>query len=141
MASVDRVLVPVEDSEPALTAARHAVELAAQYDATLWVLYLLPPDTKQALRTDGCDPAAVATRMQAVIDRIDDHAVTAGQSIIPAAARAFSQSRLTHHPGNVILEYATDTAADFIVLPRQGGVLGPAATHVLAYADQPVLSV
>lgn len=141
MQSVDRVLVPVEDSEPALTAVTYAVELSARYDAALWVLYLLPPDTKQALQTGEQDPATVAAAMQAVFDRIYDHADTADQRVVPAAARAFSQSRLTHHPGNVILEYATDTAADLIVLPRHGDVLGPAATHVLAYADQPVLSV
>ena len=143
MQSADRVLVPVDDSEPALSAVTYAVELATRYDATLWVLYLLPPETKQALRAGDRDPAAVADAMQTVIDQIVEQAAVAGRPVVPAAARAFSQARKTHHPGNVILEYATATDADFIVLPRQeaDGVLATAAAHVLAYADQPVLSV
>lgn len=143
METADRVLVPVDDSEQALTAVTYAVEVATRYDATLWVLYLLSPDTEQALAAGEREPAAVVAAMETVLDQIRSRAAAADRPVVPAAARAFSTARKTQHPGTVILEYATATDADFLVLPRQDddGVLATAAGHVLAYADQPVLSV
>jgi hypothetical protein len=64
-----------------------------------------------------------------------------------SSAYGFSASRLTQHPGSVILDAADEVGADFIVLPRQpvtgdpDAVIEKAAQYVLAYATQPVLSV
>jgi nucleotide-binding universal stress UspA family protein len=64
-----------------------------------------------------------------------------------STAAGFSPSRLTVHPGSVILDVAEEITADFIVIPREpvsgdpDQVLGKAAEYVLMYASQPVLSV
>jgi hypothetical protein len=70
-----------------------------------------------------------------------------GTPLNHSSAYGFSASRLTQHPGSVILDSADDVDADFIVLPREpvtgdpDAVIEKAAQYVLAYATRPVLSV
>ncbi len=141
--AVDRVLIPVDGTEASMDAVEYAVAVADRYDAELVVLYLLAPDTRQAINNGTADPEAIASETNTFLDTVRSQAATASVPVRTTQASGFSTARKTHHPGNVVLEAVDQVGGDFIVLPREPGedVLGKAAGHVLAYADQPVLSV
>lgn len=141
--TVDRVFVPIDGTENSLAAADYAIEIADRYDAALLVTHVLGPETRQAITDGTTTPETVATETNTRTDRIRERATDRGVPMRTLQAYGFSTTRKIHHPGNVILATVEQTASDFIVLPREAGgdLLGKAAGHVLAYADQPVLSV
>ena len=130
------MLAPVDGSEAAMRACEYAVAVAERYGADLHVLHVLGEGTTRAIE-DG--------------DLTDDDivSVAADQDVelSTSTAYGFSASRLTQHPGSVILDAADAVGADFVVLPREPvtgdpeAVIEKAAEYVLAYASQPVLSV
>ncbi|WP_247005830.1 universal stress protein [Halorientalis litorea] len=145
--AIDRVLVSLDGGEAALDAAEFAVAIAARYDAAVHALYVLEESVARSLEAGELDDDAVAARTQEFMDDVDrlasDHDVPLNHS----TALGFSESRLSHHPGNVVLDTADAVGADFLVVPREPvtgapeAVLGKAAEYVLMYASQPVLSV
>jgi len=141
--AVDRVLIPVDGTDASLEAVEYALAVGDRYDAEVVVLYLLGSETRQAINAGEADTETIAAKTNAFLDRIRDRAAEQGVSMRATEASGFSTARKTHHPGNVVLDSADQIGGDFIVLPREPGedVLGKAAGHVLAYADQPVLSV
>ena len=142
---VETVLAPVDGSEEALDAFEYAVAIADRYDAGVHALHVLGEAASRGLATGDVDDEAVVALSEEVMEAARE---IAGE--IPlnhSSAYGFSASRLTQHPGSVILDVADEVDADFIVLPRQpvtgdpDAVIEKAAQYVLAYATQPVLSV
>jgi nucleotide-binding universal stress UspA family protein len=87
-------------------------------------------------------------------DVTDEYANTAeeiaeeyGVDISTSSVSGFSTSRLSQHPGSVVLDTAEGRGADFLVVPREpqtgtrAAILEKTAEYVLRYASQPVLSV
>ncbi|WP_020221928.1 universal stress protein [Halarchaeum acidiphilum] len=146
---VETVLVPVDGSDAAGTAAEYAVAVAERYDADVHALFVLGDDVAQSIEEGDIDEDAIADGHRAFLDDIRAFAADTDVPVGTSVMHGFSTRRKTHHPGNVILDCAEDVDADFIVVPRQGrtsadppgAVLEKVAEYVLLYASQPVLSV
>jgi len=142
---VETVLAPVDGSEEAMEAFEYAVAIADRYDAGVHALHVLGEAATRGVATGDVDDEDVAALAEAVMASTRE---MAGETPLDhSSAFGFSASRLTQHPGSVILDAADEVAADFIVLPREPvtgdpeAVIEKAAEYVLAYATQPVLSV
>jgi len=142
---VETVLAPVDGSEAAMDAFEYAVAIADRYDAGVHALHVLGEAAGRGVAAGDVDDEDVAALAEELMESTRE---VAGE--IPlnhSSAYGFSASRLTQHPGSVILDAADEVEADFIVLPRQpvtgdpDAVIEKAAQYVLAYATQPVLSV
>lgn len=128
-----------------MRACEYAVAVAERYGADLHVLHVLGEGATRAIEegdlTDD-DIVAESDRLMAEVTEMAGSVPTSHSS-----AYGFSASRLTQHPGSVILDAADAVGADFVVLPREPvtgdpeAVIEKAAEYVLAYASQPVLSV
>lgn len=142
--AVDRVLVPVDGTDASLDAVEYAAEITAHYDAHLSVMYVFDEETRQTIQTGDQDPDTIAANshafLQQVFDLTDPHDIPVSTMTV----FGFSTRRKTHHPGSIILDGADQVDSDFLVIPREQqdhGVLSKAASYVLSYASQPVLSV
>jgi nucleotide-binding universal stress UspA family protein len=143
--AVDTVLVPVDGGDEGLTAAEYGVAVADRYDARVHALYVLGEGMVRAVETGAADDDAVADEIDAVLSTVAEVGQEADVSVSTASAYGFSTVRKTVHPGSVVLDAAEEVDADFVVLPNErdehGDVLEKAASYVLQYASQPVLSV
>lgn len=125
---LDTVLVPIAGTDTSATAIEYAVALAEQYEAKIHALYVL--DSEEA--EDRGEQLMVAIR--AAVDDVP---------LSHSSMYGFSTEHLTHHPGSVVLDVSDEVSADCIVIPRghSTGALGMAASYVVQYASEPVLSV
>lgn len=125
---IDTVLVPIAETEASARALQYAVALADRYDSAIHALYVLDSETSE-LRGEQL---MVATR-----------AAAGDVPLTFSSAYGFSTSKLTHHPGSVVLDVCEEIDADFIVIPREppARTLGKVAGYVVQYASEPVLSV
>lgn len=142
--AVDRVLVPVDGTDASLNAVEYAVAIAEQYDAKLSVVYVFDEETRQAIRAENRDADAIADDSHAFLQRVFDRTERHEVPVSTMTVFGFSTRRKTHHPGSIILDGADQVDSDFLVIPREDhdyGVLSKAASYVLSYASQPVLSV
>lgn len=143
---IDLVLVPVDGSDRSEQAAEYATAIAQRYDADLHLLFVLDERLQRDIDTGTVDPESVAEDHRAFTQRVRDRAHELGHDITldTSTATAFSQNRLLQNPGSVVLDVAEAVEADFLVIPRAASsedAVGRAATYVLEYASQPVLSV
>lgn len=144
---VESVLVPVDGSDEATTAAEYAVSIADRYDATLQLLYVLDERVIRAIESGSVAADTVAGDHRAYLEELESMADDQGVAAESMIAYGFSTTNKRQHPGSVVLDSAEDTGADFLVIPRQpqgedrADVLAKTAEYVLLYASQPVLSV
>jgi len=142
---VETVLVPVDGSEKAMEAVEYAVAIAERYDAVVHALYVLGENAAAAMEEGSVEAAAIAERGEQVMAGV--RAVADGIPVDHSSAYGYSQTRLSQHPGSVILDVTESLEADFVVIPREPvtgdpeAVIEKAAEYVLAHASQPVLSV
>jgi|JXWS01.1.fsa_nt_gb nucleotide-binding universal stress UspA family protein len=142
---IDTVLVPVDGTDAAMNAVEYGVAIADRYEASVHALYLLGENAAKAIDDGSIDATAVADRGEEVMDGV--RAVAGDVPIDHSSACGFSISRLSQHPGTVILDVAEMLDVGFVVVPRQPvtgdseAVIEKAAEYVLAHASQPVLSV
>jgi nucleotide-binding universal stress UspA family protein len=141
---IDLVLVPVDGSDQSERAAEYAIAVAERYDADLHLLFVIDERLHRDIESGDVSAAAIAEEHRAFTEQIrtqfrDVH----DGAFETSSATAFSETRLMQTPGSVILDVAEDLAADFIVVPREEGeeAVGRAATYVIEYASQPVLTV
>jgi nucleotide-binding universal stress UspA family protein len=144
---LDLVLVPADGSEESVAAVEYGVAIAAEYDAAVHVVYVLPQELVRAIELDAADENDLAAEEDAFTEVAAEIAERRGVELSNSTAYGFSTSTKLHHPGSVILDTADDLDADFIVVPRESTSDGPAevlekaAEYVLLYASQPVMSV
>jgi len=142
---IETVLVPVDGSEESVAAAEYAVALADAYDAGLHALYVFGEGVVRGVEAGDLEEQQVAAESEAFMDDVRE--LAGDVPVSHATAAGFSLSRLSRHPGSVILDAADEVDADFLVIPREpasdthASVLEKAAEYVLAHATQPVLSV
>ncbi len=144
--AVDTVLAPVDGSDESTSAVEYAVAVADRYDATIHVLFVLSREMVLGMDAKAVEEATIARNVREFLADVRTHADLEDVPITTSTAHGFSSSRLTHHPGSVVLDTAEDIDADFVVLPRaptedRATVLETVAEYVLGYASQPVLSV
>jgi nucleotide-binding universal stress UspA family protein len=144
--TINRVLCPVDFSEPSLRALHHAAAVAAWYDAELYVLHVAPP------------PMPIVVPMMVVAARAA--AATAPADLLAPARReldAFVTRAALPRPAipavregpavGAIVRYAGEITADLVVVGSHGreGVshvlFGSTAERVLHKAPCPVLVV
>ena len=142
---VETVLVPVDGSDESMAAAEYAVAVADAYDASVHALYVFGEGVVRALEVGDLEAQAVAAESESFMDEVRE--LAGDVPVSDATAPGFSLSRLSRHPGSVVLDAAEDAGVDFLVVPREATVddgvpvLERVAEYVLAHASQPVLSV
>ncbi len=144
--AVETVLVPVDGSDEATTAAEYAITIAGEYGGSVHAMYVLGEVAARAVDAGRVDDDDVAAESRSYLDSVVGMGEDAGVPTAVSVAYGFSPRRKTVHPGSVILDTAEQVDADFLVIPREwseesAAVLGKAAEYVLLYASQPVLSV
>lgn len=142
---IDTVLAPIDGTQEAMEAVEYALAIAERYEACVHALYLLGEGAAGTLGDGSVEAAAIAERGEQVMAGV--RAIAGDVPVDHSSACGFSVSRLTQHPGSVILDVAEMLDVGFIVVPRQPvtgdseAVIEKAAEYVLAHASQPVLSV
>ena len=142
---VETVLVPVDGSDESVAAAEYAVAVADAYEASVHALYVFGEGVVRGLEVGDLDAQAVAAESESFMDEVRE--IAGDVPVSHATAPGFSLSRLSRHPGSVVLDAAEDAGVDFLVVPREATVddgvpvLERVAEYVLAHASQPVLSV
>ena len=142
---VETVLAPVDGSEEAMEAVEYAVAVAERYGAVVHALYVLGEDAAAAVQEGDVEAAAIARRSEQVMASV--RGLAESVPVDHSSAYGFSRTRLTQHPGSVILDVAESLESDFVIVPREPvtgsseAVIEKAAEYVLAHASQPVLSV
>jgi nucleotide-binding universal stress UspA family protein len=142
---VETVLVPVDGSDAAMEAVEYATAIAERYDAVVHALYVLGENAAAAMEEGSVEAAAIAERGEQVMAGV--RAIAEGVPVDHSSAYGYSRTRLSQHPGSVILDVTESLEADFVVIPREPvtgdpeAVIEKAAEYVLAHASQPVLSV
>ena len=138
----DRILVPTDGSADGRRAVEHALALAAVHDAAVHALYVV-------------DAASYAgTGMEAGWAGIDDmlrseaeEAVAEVESMAAAHETAVETAVVEGSPGQTIVDYATETDCDLVVMGThgRGGIdrllLGSVAERVVRRSPVPVLTV
>ena len=143
----DLVLAPVDGSDNAAEAFEYAVAVAERYDAAIHVLFVLGEEVSRRVQDGTIDRETVAETTGAAVEPLRSRLAETDLVSTHSAAYGYSTERLTRHPGSIIVEVAEQLSADFVVLPREPVTGDPqaaiekAAQHVIAHADQPVLSV
>jgi len=141
----ETVLVPVDGSDESMAAAEYAVAVADAYDASVHALYVFGEGVVRGLEVGDLEAQQVAAESESFMTEMRE--LTGDVALTHATAPGFSLSRLSQHPGSVVLDAAADVDADFLIVPREqmtdetDAVLERAAEYVTAHASQPVLSV
>lgn len=121
---IERILVAVDDSAPALAAARFAADLARTLSAELNFVTIVEP---------GRDP-----------DVILQHVATLARD---AQVDALLTAVCGHHPFETLLAAASDWGADVVVMGRSDKrptgrpYVGSQTEHLLEFSDIPVVVV
>jgi nucleotide-binding universal stress UspA family protein len=140
---VKKILVPTDGSEHAVKAIRFAADLAAQYDATIYLMHVvskldIPEDFLRYAEVEGFEEAPEVVYLQKV-----------GNAIIGEAAKGIDRERIKNvhtelihgNPAEKILEFAKEKGIDMIVIGSRGlgGVkgllLGSVSTKVCHLAE------
>ncbi len=139
----ERILVPMDRSEHAMAAARHAFGLAETYGATVHALYVVDTETswltvskadvRSALREAGEDAGGEAL---AAVEQL-----AAGYDV-PLVTEMREGS-----PGDEILAYADEADVDLVVMGTHGregvrrSLVGSVAERVVRESPVPVMTV
>ncbi|HEX2498252.1 MAG TPA: universal stress protein [Actinomycetes bacterium] len=140
---ITRILLAVDDSPAALAAARLALDLAARLPARIRALSVVASHSLNdalALQSGYSDlPARREAAGTSVLDYIAELTRQAGLEL--------ETRQLSGEPARHILTEAREWPADLIVIGKSGGrqlgepYVGSQTSHVLEFADRPVLVV
>jgi nucleotide-binding universal stress UspA family protein len=143
MTGYDTILVAVDGSACATAAAEHALELAAEYDAALHVVYVIDATDLGLTTPSEIDVEQVKASLRTRGEEATDAVV---QAAADAGVDAVAEVRVGI-PHEAIREYAAEIGADLLAVGTHGrtGVerylLGSVAERVVRTADVPVLTV
>ncbi|HZT54652.1 MAG TPA: universal stress protein [Burkholderiaceae bacterium] len=137
-----KILLPVDGSENALDAVRHALRLAGN---GLHARYVLA-NVQEPASLYEVVVAHSAEVIQQVSAAAAEHALAPAQALLRAAGLAFDTEIGHGDPGHQIVEIAERCGCDLIILGARGmapleGALGSAANSVLHHAGVPVMVV
>ncbi|MXR50976.1 universal stress protein [Halovenus sp. WSH3] len=135
----ERILHPTDGSTGTAHVTLQAIDLAKQYDATVYALHVVDSDVTSLLTDVGRDRAALDERGQKAVRSVermcDAHGVDAETAVLDG------------DPAETILEYADEIEADLIVSGTHGRsgvrrqVLGSVAERLVRHATVPVMTV
>lgn len=140
----NRILIPTDGSDAAMSAIRTAIDIAETYGATLHVLFIVEPPSSIASAGEGF----------AGLDSLLDELEQAGHEITDSVAAQAADSDVETvtavrrgTPRDDILTYATQHEIDLIVMGTHGrtgvkrALLGSVTEAVVRHAEMAVLTV
>jgi nucleotide-binding universal stress UspA family protein len=134
----ERILIPTDGSTGTAHVAMQALDLAEQYDGTVYVLHVVDETASSLLEATGSD-SELEEQGQRAVERIDRMAQVHGVDVVTEIQ--------TGDPATAILDYAGEIEADLIVAGTHGrsGVerrlIGSVAERLVRHADCPVMTV
>jgi nucleotide-binding universal stress UspA family protein len=135
----DDILVPTDGSDGARRALEEAIELAAQFDATVHSLYVV--DTTAAY-SDGAYGEVIDSFEAIGAETTDDAVERAGAAGVDAVGAVELGT-----PHRTILDYVDEHGVDLVVMGTHGRtgldryLLGSVTEKVVRLADPPVVTV
>lgn len=129
------LLVPVDGSTAAKRAAKFGLELAAKYDASVDLLYVV----EEGILTDDSHEARKKERGTAVLEEMTELDIDGAPSV--------ETHLVVGNPSEAITDHVTDRDIDLVVMGRHGRtgvrerILGNVAERVLRSVEVPVLTV
>lgn len=148
---IERILVPVDFSDPAREALRHAHAVAALYDATLDLLHVTEPHLHPAFYGDGLDETYDLEKEQKADEELHD----LFEAVRPPAdseGKPLRRPTMEAHvaagrPAAEILRFAEEQGSDLIVMSTHGltglqrFMMGSVAEKVVRHVRIPVFTV
>jgi len=137
----DRILLATDGSDHAVTAARHAIDVAAKYDATLHAIYVI--ETRTAYDNAIVDPS----EMRANLREIGEEALAEITTLAEDAGVSLETTIEEGVPGEEILAYVDAQDIDWVFIGERGHsgfktvLLGSTSETVLHGTDVPVTVV
>lgn len=133
----DKILLPVDESEPSERAAHVAADVASRYGAEVLALHVLEQDYLYGVPVDRESVEQASELVDRHVRRMKDSGLNARGDVTPA---------LRGHAAHAILTMADDEGADLVVIGTRGaslwgGLCGNVAEKVLRFARVPVLVV
>ncbi|UTF52712.1 universal stress protein [Natronosalvus rutilus] len=135
----DFLLVPVDGSEASTVALEYALDIAADHDATVHLLYVADTNKPSLVQTQG----AVVD----VLEETGDDVVKDARERAEARGVSTVTDTIQGQPRTVITEVAAEDVVDLVVMGTSGErsltehVLGSVTEHVVNASDKPVLAV
>ena len=133
------ILLPTRGGDGSELAVNHAVSIAAQFDATLHVIYVVDVRS-QAAKRDTYELGELLDELRtAVTDAVTDRAAEAGIDTQVAVQQGT--------PHSAIQRYAADQEVDLIIMGTQGRgrveqfLIGSITERTVRTADVPVITV
>lgn len=136
----DRILIPTDGSECADAAATEAIELAATFDATLHVVYVVDAAALPSTIDAGYVSEALEDAGEEAIERVRERAAAAGVEDVASEV-------VYGAPHRSIVQYADEADVDLIVMGTHGRsgieryLLGSVTEKVVRTAGVPVLTI
>lgn len=137
-----KILLPVDGSENALEAVRHALRLAGDGLRATYVL----ANVQEPASLYEVVVAHDAEVIEQVSQAAAEHSLAPAQSLLRGAGLVFDTEVGHGDPGHQIVDIAERCGCDLIILGARGmepleGALGSAAESVLRHAGMPVMVV
>lgn len=133
------ILVPTDGSNPATAALEHALDIAADTDATVHVLYVANTNKPSLARLGNQVVDVLEEEGEEVIDQAKSLAADRGVSVVDRV--------LQGEPREVILEYVDEYDIELVVIGAHGRrgiseyLLGSTTETIVNGSDVPVLTV
>jgi nucleotide-binding universal stress UspA family protein len=135
-----KLLVPVDGTEPALSAVRYAARLVQERPGAVIHLFNVQPPIA------GTAPTFVGRKpIRLYYEEQGNAALAEARQILDAEAVPYEHHIAVGEPAEAIADYAAEHGFDQIVMTRRTGalarLLGSTATDVLEHARTPVTFV
>jgi len=140
----DRILLPTDGSEAVEPAVETAIGLAETHDAALSVLYIVDQPTTVSGTGEG------VPGLDSLLDELESEGREVTDEIASRAEERGINATTTVRRGNPhddILDFATETDADLVVMGTHGrtgikrALLGSVTEDVVRHSEIPVLTV
>ena len=150
---IDKIMVAIDGSKESMHAANCAIGVAKRYNATLFVLTVLPQELRYDYEIDQVDPEIPMTPVRGVVElsrmEIEDKWFIGIKKNALASNVRIETEVIMEEKSVVsdIIEYSEKQGIDLIVIGTKGKtglrrlLLGNVSQGVLAYTHCPVLLV
>jgi len=142
MGRYEHILVPTDGSDATREAVAHAVDLAAEHDATIHALYVVNSASFAGLPMDSSWESVASMLNEEGASALDDVESLADEHGVPV-----ERALVDGNPSREIVRYAEEEGCDLVVMGThgRGGIdrllLGSVAEKVVRSSSVPVLTV